>query len=109
MKSIFIAVVGLGMVLLSGCATVPPDTTRLQGTWKGQEVVNGQPAVSWLTLSGSDLEFHGSDPNEWYRGTYTLNEKVKPKQLVAVIATTPLTQYVGKTANAIYEFIPGPQ
>ena len=53
-------------------------------------------------MAGANLEFHGADPNEWYKATFTLHEDTTPKQLVAVITECPIPQYVGKTANAIY-------
>jgi len=110
MKNIFIAVACLGAALLSGCVTAPPsDATTIQGTWKGQEVRDGQAAASWLTLVGNELEFRGADHNEWYKGTYTLNEKTDPKQFIGTITFSPASAYVGKTVNAIYELIPGPQ
>ena len=110
MKNIFIALAGLGMMLLTGCVTpAPSDATTIQGTWKGQEVRDGKASTSWLTLAGNDLEFQGGNHNEWYRGTYTLNEKTNPKQFIGTITFSPASAYIGKTVNAIYEVIPGPQ
>ncbi len=111
MKNIFVTVIGLGMLLLAGCATGPAsDATPIQGTWKGQEVRNGQAVFSYLTLAGNEFEFRGPDRTEWYRGTYTLNESAQPKQFIAVINLAPLAQSAaGKTINALYELISGPQ
>ena len=56
MKNIFVTVIGLGMLLLAGCATGPAsDATPIQGTWKGQEVRNGQAVFSYLTLAGNEF------------------------------------------------------
>jgi uncharacterized protein (TIGR03067 family) len=110
MKFFWLAMISLGVALFSGCATTPPkpDALTIQGTWRGQEVRNGQATTSWLTLVGHEFEFHGATSQEWYRGTYTLDETTQPKQFIAVITQSPLAQYVGKTARAIYEFVPGP-
>ena len=90
-------------VLASGCSkSHPPDSATLKGTWKGQEISARGNGSASLVLSGANLEFHGADPNEWYKATFTLHEDTNPKQLVAVITECPAPQYVGKTANAIY-------
>jgi uncharacterized protein (TIGR03067 family) len=99
-------------ILLSGCsqshtpdsaATQKPDSVVLQGTWTGQEVgapTQGSPS---LAFHGTNLEFHGANPQEWYKGSFTLREDTTPKQLEAVITDCPAPQYVGKTAHAIYK------
>ena len=94
--------------MFSGCATVPPaDDASIQGSWKGQEVVNGQPSISWLTLSGKDVDFHGADQRDWFRGTFTVNQRTDPKQLITVITLSTLPQAAGKTVNAVYRLVPG--
>ena len=49
------------------------------------------------------LEFHGANPQEWYKATFTLREDTTPKQLEAVVTECPVARYVGKTAHAIYK------
>ena len=83
----------------------PSDTTVLQGTWGEQE--KGAAGESTLTIEGSNIEFHGANPNEWYRATFTLREDTAPKQLVAVIMDCPAPSYVGKTSYAIYQMQDG--
>ncbi len=56
-----------------------------------------------LVFNGSNLEFHGTDTNEWYKATFTLREDTQPKQLVVVITDCSFPQYVGKTAHAIFK------
>lgn len=108
MKTILTAAAGLAAAFLTGCATVtPPDATTIQGNWQGQEVRDGKMTASFLSLVGSDMEFHASGSPEWYKGTYTINEKAKPKQFTGVITQSPNTADVGKTINGIYELIPG--
>lgn len=55
-----------------------------------------------LTVSGQNFEFRGGDPNEWYKGTFTLRENSNPKVLVAAITECPVDKYIGKTDYAIY-------
>ena len=91
-------------VLICGCSkSDKPDSVALQGTWSGQEVgakTQGSPS---LVLDGTKLEYHGANPQEWYKATYTLREDTTPKQLDVVVTDCPFAQYVGKTAHAIYK------
>ena len=104
MKYILIMLAGLSLVLLAGCVTVKPaDSETIQGTWRGQELRQGQVSFSWLSIVGRDLEFRAADGKEWYRATITLNENTDPKQLTAVITQCPVSQYVGQTVAAIYK------
>jgi uncharacterized protein (TIGR03067 family) len=78
------------------------DLATLQKTWHGEEGGGAAGATNSLVLSGNNLEFHGANPQEWYKGTFTLREDTTPKQMIVVITDCPAPQYVGKTANAIY-------
>ena len=80
----------------------PSDTTVLQGTWVAQEK-GGAAGESMLTIEGSNIDFHGANPDEWYKATFTLREDTTPKQLIAVITDCPAASYVGKTSYAIYQ------
>ena len=96
---------GFGLITIvlflaaAGCSKTKPDAVALKGTWQAQE--NGKPAGS-LVLADGNLEYHGADPREWYKATYTLHEDTNPKQMIIMINDCPFTNYVGKTANAIY-------
>ena len=103
-------------ILASGCsksntqnAGIPqkPDSVVLQGTWSGQEVGAKAQGSPTLILDGTKCEFHGANPQEWYKATYSLREDTTPKQLEAVITECPAPQYVGKTAHAIYKIEDG--
>ena len=107
-------VFGLGLVFLaallgaSGCSKADkPDSAVLQGAWKGQERAGNAAGSDSLVLSGTNLEFHGADPHEWYKANYTLLEDKNPKQLVAVITECADPKYVGKTSYAIYQIQDG--
>lgn len=103
------------VILLGGGATTlvlfhggqPAAPVTLQGKWQGKEAGDNSPGMATLVCSGSNLEFHGADPHEWYKGTFTLHPDANPKQLVMVITECPFPQYVGKTANAIYRIEDG--
>jgi uncharacterized protein (TIGR03067 family) len=108
MKYLLMAFVCFGLVLVSGCTTVvPADFDSIQGTWKGQEVREGRSTLSFLTLTGRELEFRTANNQEWYKGTFHLGEKANPKQLVIVITQSSTPQSAGKTVNAIYELHTG--
>jgi RNA polymerase sigma factor (sigma-70 family) len=103
-----IALSAAAVILLAGGTTTlvllhggKAGAVGLHGNWKGQE--DGGGTVS-IDFSGNHVEFHGADPREWYRATFSLREDRNPKQLIAVITDCPFPQYVGKTENAIYRF-----
>jgi uncharacterized protein (TIGR03067 family) len=56
-----------------------------------------------MVFQGTNLEFHGANPMEWYKGTFTLREDTRPKQLVALVTDCPAPPYIGKTSYAIYQ------
>jgi len=78
------------------------DSEALQGTWKGQELGGDAEGDCYLIVSGKDFEFRGPDTNEWYKGTFTLREDAKPKQLLGSVTECCAPQYVGKMSHAIY-------
>ena len=99
-------------ILASGCSkshtgdsatAQKPESAILQGTWIGQEVGGNAQGSPSLTVSGTNMEFHGENPQEWYKATFTLREDTTPKQLEAVLTECPFPQYVGKTGHAIYK------
>lgn len=103
MKNTLLTVLSAG-ILLSGCSKPHnSDSVALQGTWNGQETGAKTQGSSSLVLDGAKCEFHGANPQEWYKATYSLREDTSPKQLQAVITECPFPQYVGKTVNGIYK------
>ncbi len=95
---------GIVSMIFLGCAKAPkPDSALLIGSWSGEEA--GRPAggTATLVVDGTSLEFHGANPNEWYKATFSLREDTTPKQLVATITECPLQAYVGKRSSAIYQ------
>jgi uncharacterized protein (TIGR03067 family) len=78
------------------------DSAALQGTWTGKELSADSDDACRLVVTGQSFEFYGSDPNEWYKGTFTLRENSNPKVLVAAITECPAEKYIGKTDYAIY-------
>jgi uncharacterized protein (TIGR03067 family) len=87
----------------SGCSTLhKSDSATLQGTWKGQEIGAGTEGECALVISGKGLEFRGANPNDWYKGTFSLREDVNPKQVLFSITECPAPRYNGKTTCALY-------
>ena len=83
--------------------TAKSDLAAIQKSWRGQEGAGAAARTNSLVLSGNNLDFHGANPQEWYKGTFTLHEDTTPKQMIVVITDCAAPQYVGKTANAIYK------
>lgn len=79
----------------------------LQGTWSGQEAGASGTGSPSLVFQGSNLELHEVNTNMWYKASFILHEDTSPKQLVVTITDCPASQYVGKTANAIYQIKDG--
>jgi uncharacterized protein (TIGR03067 family) len=103
MKNTLMIVLSAG-ALLCGCSQAhKPDSVALQGTWNGPETGANTQGSASLVLDGTKCEFHGANPQEWYKATYSLREDASPKQLEAVIAECPFAQYVGKTVHGIYK------
>jgi uncharacterized protein (TIGR03067 family) len=56
-----------------------------------------------LVISGNLFEFRDeTNPNVWYKGTFSLRQDTKPRQFLALVTACASPQYVGKTAMAIY-------
>ena len=106
---ITIALVSIALLLgASGCSTLhKSDSATLQGTWKGQEVGITTEGECSIIVSGNNLEFRGVNPNEWYKGTFSLREDVNPKQVVFSITECPAPKYNGKTSYALYQIEDG--
>jgi uncharacterized protein (TIGR03067 family) len=108
MKNLLRIVLCVVTILVTGCSSLhKSDSTALQGTWMGQEINGRAEGVCRLIISGDDLEFRSADSNEWYKGTFTLREDARPKQLVGVIKDCPAPQYIDKTVCAIYKLEAG--
>jgi uncharacterized protein (TIGR03067 family) len=74
----------------------------LQGTWNSPDIDRSGTGWPSLVVKGSNLVFHGTDTNYWFKTSFSLREDTNPKQLAAVVTDCAAPQYVGKTANAIY-------
>jgi len=100
--------VGVGVLIVVGttltAVKVLPhgsDLQSIQGTWSGHE--NGLRGASSLVLQGTNINFRGARPGEWYKATISLREDTSPKQCVVVIADCPAPKFVGKTSYGIYK------
>ena len=103
MRTVLTIGLWVALVLSFGCSTPhKSDSAVLQGIWTGSEAGGSAESVYSLVISGRNLQFRGSNENEWYRGTFTLHPDQDPVQLVAEITECSFPQYIGKNANAIY-------
>ncbi len=94
--------------MISGCSKAhKPDSVALQGKWSGGEIGVTVRGSSSLVFEGTNCEFHGANPQEWYKATFVLREDTTPKQLEALITECPFPQYVGKTTHGIYKIEDG--
>jgi uncharacterized protein (TIGR03067 family) len=107
MKNTLMIALSVGLLVLGCSKSHKPDSVVLQGKWSGQEVGAKTPGSSSLVFEGTKCEFHGANPQEWYKATFSLREDTTPKQLEAVIIECPFPQYVGKTARGIYKLEEG--
>jgi uncharacterized protein (TIGR03067 family) len=79
----------------------------LQGSWSGHELDAAPGSPRHLVISGTQLDYHGSDPDDWGRGTFILREDTDPKQLLLTLSDCGPTQYVGKACCVIYKIESG--
>ena len=77
-----------------------------QGTWHGKEAGQKSGGEATLIMHGSNLEFHGSDTNEWYKATFQVFD-TDPRQIVATISDCPQPKLLGRTTYAIYQLQDG--
>ena len=106
MKTFVFVTMAAWIIMTSGCATTQrDDLATLQGTWRGTEIKPAKPVQGncQFIITGNRLEFRGANPQEWYKGTFSLPQNTDPRQLVGVIEECPFPQYVGKTACSIYK------
>lgn len=101
---IFIAAL---LVVTARSAEDKSDMATLQGTWKGQEIGGDTSGTTFLIVTGKKFEFRGANTNEWYQGTFTLKEDIKPHQLLGTIVACPSPEYNGKTSIVIYKIEDG--
>ena len=104
------SVISLAVAVLlgAGCATAnKPDKAALQGSWSGREIGASPDTPRHFVFSGTHFNYRGSDPQDWGKGTFTLNENKNPKQLVITLVECGPKEYVGKTCCIIYKIEDG--
>jgi uncharacterized protein (TIGR03067 family) len=123
-QALVLSLLGCSLLCLMGCSTArqskaspaepvaaavhtessasTADEGALQGKWQGKEVGSDSDKPCYFVVSGKTFEFHGSDPREWYKGTFSLREDTTPKQLVGLVTECPAPRYIGKASMAIY-------
>ena len=77
-------------------------TSELEGNWTGTQPY-GQPGTWYADISGNSFVFEGSNPEEWYVGTFKLNNKTNPKTGDFKITDCPMVEWIGLTSLGIYK------
>lgn len=88
-------------------AAAPAATSSLEGAWQGPPPAHADEQRVSLVFTGQTLEFHGAQPNEWLKGTFTVREDTTPKQLIATATECSSPDDVGKKDFAIYKLEDG--
>jgi len=108
-RTLIAVMVAMGLAVI-GCRksddSSPSDMTALQGAWVGNEA-GEQGNQCKLIIQGDTLEFRGPNPQEWYKGTFVLDEQAQPKAIDVHIHECGLPEYVDKVAKAIYSIEQG--
>lgn len=76
------------------------DQKLLQGNWSGPATGLGEVIMA---VSGDKFDLKEINSEFWYKGKFTLNEEVTPKQIDFLIKDCSIKEYEGMTARAIYE------
>ncbi len=81
------------------------SVSELEGNWEGSDSSDSENpgGTAVLILSGSNFDLTASEKSEWYKGTYTINKSVVPKQVDFNIIESSESQFVGKTSLCIYK------
>jgi uncharacterized protein (TIGR03067 family) len=103
-RPLIAVMVAMGLAVL-GCGksddSAPSDMAALQGTWIGH-AAGEQGNECRLIVEADTLEFRGPNPQEWYKGTFVLDEQAQPKAIDVHIHECGLSKYLDKVAKAIY-------
>jgi uncharacterized protein (TIGR03067 family) len=95
-------------ILASACSTLrKSDSATLQGTWSGREIGATPETPRQLVFSGKQFDYRGASPDDWGKGTFTLREDTRPKQLLVTLTACGPAQYAGKTCCMIYKIEDG--
>lgn len=96
---------GLVLAGVIGCtAHSEPTKPSLDGRWTGCDVQQPE-AKCTVTINGDQLEYRGTQPADWLRGSLVLNEQAQPRQMDLTIKEAGAINRndVGTTALLIYE------
>lgn len=101
----------LCLAVLAGCDNEAPaetavteaqvtDLGRMQGTWQGSNI---EGTETWtIIIDGDQMSADGPGAAD-YTGTLAVDETTDPKSAVITIQTCAYQEYVGTTANSIYQ------
>jgi uncharacterized protein (TIGR03067 family) len=95
------ALAAIGFAVTIGCSRQKTTVSGLEGHWTGVDLVHPDTKCE-LTITGTNLNFRGTRPNDWCRGTFVLNEQAQPKQMDLML-NEAAPESVGKLNLVIYE------
>jgi uncharacterized protein (TIGR03067 family) len=95
------ALTAIGFAVTLGCTRQTTKAPGLEGHWTGVDLVHPDQKCE-LTITGTNLDFHGIAPDDWCRGTFVLNEQVQPKQMDLML-NEAAPESAGKLNLVIYE------
>ena len=91
-------------LVINGCKrsddSASADWKLLQGLWSGSAPGLGEFKMA---ISGGKFDLKELYSDLYYKGTFTLNETTKPKQIDFLIKDSSIAQNKRVTARAIYE------
>ncbi len=76
--------------------------SEIEGNWIGSQPY-GQPGTWYADISGNSFVFEGSNPDEWFVGTFKLNPNTNPKTGDFQITDCPMVEWIGLTSLGIYK------
>jgi uncharacterized protein (TIGR03067 family) len=110
MKNLYILTIVLvsAGLAINGCKRsenpASGDQKLLQGNWSGPATGLGEVIMA---VSGDKFDLKEINSEFWYKGTFTLNEEVAPKQIDFLIKDCSIEEYKGTIARAIYKIETG--
>ncbi len=96
---------GLVLAGVVGCtAHSEPTRPSLDGRWTGYDVQQPEMKCT-VAINGNQLEYRGTQPADWLRGSLVLNEHTQPRQMDLTITDAGEVNRndVGTTTLLIYD------
>src|SRR5689334_18230488 len=76
------------LLVAAGCGHSSKQSKGIEGHWSGFNARHPDYACT-VNIAGNQLEYHGTDTNDWVRGTFVIREDVKPNEMDLTVAEPP--------------------